>query len=52
MTRTGVREWVVETRAKQGLEPTITDPATLATLAAMVTETMLAPGGDGDAATA
>jgi hypothetical protein len=43
-----VRAWVAETRAKQGLEPTITDPATLAELAAAVAETMLvAEGGDG-----
>jgi hypothetical protein len=48
MIRDEVREWVVETRAKQGLPPTITDPATLATLAAMVADTMLAAGGDGD----
>ena len=43
-----VRAWVAETRAKQGLPPTITDPATLAILAAAVAETMAAAeGGDG-----
>jgi hypothetical protein len=48
MTRAEVREWVVETRARQELPPTVEDEATLAELAAMVAETMLAPGGDGD----
>jgi hypothetical protein len=47
-----VRDWVARTRAKQGLPPTITDPATLAELAALVVETMAPQGkaGDRDAA--
>ena len=46
MIRDEVRAWVAETRAKQELPPTITDPATLAELAALVVETMTAQGGD------
>jgi hypothetical protein len=45
-----VRAWVAETRAKQGLPPTITDPTVLAELAAAVADTMVAAaprGGDG-----
>jgi hypothetical protein len=37
--------WVAETRARQGLPPTITDPTTLARLAAMVADTMVRVGG-------
>ena len=37
--------WVAETRARQGLPPTITDPTTLARLAAMVADTMIREGG-------
>jgi hypothetical protein len=36
---------VAETRARQGLPPTITDPTTLARLAAMVADTMIVEGG-------
>jgi hypothetical protein len=43
-----VRAWVAETRRRQGLPPTITDPTTLARLAAMVADTMIREGG-GDA---
>jgi hypothetical protein len=46
--RDEVRAWVAETRAKQGLPPTVTDPTVLAELAARVADTMVecAPGGD------
>lgn len=37
--------WVAETRVRQGLPPTITDPTTLARLAAMVADTMVRVGG-------
>ncbi len=49
MIRDEVCAWVAETRARQGLEPTVTDPAVLAELAAAVADTMVerAPGGDG-----
>jgi hypothetical protein len=45
MTPAEVRAWVAETRASQGLPPTITDPTTLAKLAAMVADTMVREGG-------
>ncbi len=41
MTPAEVRAWVTETRARQGLPPTINDPTTLARLAAMVADTMI-----------
>jgi hypothetical protein len=49
VTRDEVRVWVAETRAKQGLPPTVEDEAVLAELAAAVADTMAdaAPGGDG-----
>jgi hypothetical protein len=37
--------WVAETRVRQGLPPTITDPTTLARLAVMVADTMIIKGG-------
>jgi hypothetical protein len=46
MTSAEVRARVAETRARQGLPPTITDPTTLARLAAMVADTMIVEGGD------
>lgn len=45
MTPAEVRAWVAETRTRQGLPPTITDPTTLARLAAMVADTMVRVGG-------
>jgi hypothetical protein len=48
VTRDEVRAWVRETRARQGLPPTVTDPATLAELAVLVVESMSARGGDAD----
>ena len=47
MIRDEVRAWVAETRAKQGLPPTIIDPTVLAELAAAVAETMAATGQRG-----
>jgi len=34
-----VRAWVAESRAAQGLPPTLTDPATLARIARMIRDT-------------
>jgi hypothetical protein len=48
VTPAEVRAWVAETRRRQDLPPTITDPTTLARLAAMVADTMILKGG-GDA---
>lgn len=48
MSREELRAWVAETRAAQDLGPTITDPATLATLARMVTDTMMLARQGGD----
>jgi hypothetical protein len=45
VTREQLRAWVAATRARQGLSPTISDAATLATLAAMVADALLRPGG-------
>jgi hypothetical protein len=44
MTGEEVAAWVAETRARQGLPPTVTDPAVLAELAADVMA--VAQGGD------
>jgi hypothetical protein len=41
MTPAEVRAQVAESRRQQGLPPTITDPAVLAELAALVAETMV-----------
>jgi hypothetical protein len=51
MTPAELRAWVAETRARQGLPPTISDPTVLARLAALVADTMTLPGrkGGGDA---
>jgi hypothetical protein len=51
VTPAEARAWVAETRARQGLPPTITDPTTLARLAAIVADTMILAGheGGGDA---
>jgi hypothetical protein len=52
-----LRDWVAETRARQGLQPTINDPATLARVAMLVADTMTvarrddAAGSDGVPAT-
>jgi hypothetical protein len=46
MTPAEVRTRVAETRHRQGLGPTITDPTTLAGLAAMVADTMIPKVGD------
>jgi hypothetical protein len=40
MTPAEVRAWVAETRARQGLPPTISDPTVLAKLAALVADTI------------
>ncbi len=40
MSRQELRDWVAETRARQGLRPTISDPATLAEVARFVVDTM------------
>jgi hypothetical protein len=40
MSRQELRDWVAETRARQGLRPTISDPATLAKVAMLVADTM------------
>jgi hypothetical protein len=49
MTRAEVTAWVVETRARQGLPPTISDPTVLAKLAALVADTMVLAGRKGGA---
>lgn len=49
MTPAEVRAWVAETRAQQGLPPTITDPAVLAELAVLVADTMVLAGQEGGA---
>jgi hypothetical protein len=46
MTPAEIAAQVAETRARQGLPPAITDPTTLARLAAMVADTMIVEGGD------
>jgi hypothetical protein len=48
MTPAEIAAQVAETRARQGLPPTITDPTTLAGLAATVAGTMTRERGDGD----
>jgi hypothetical protein len=48
MSRQELRDWVAETRARQGLRPTISDPATLAKVAMLVADTMTV-GRRGDA---
>ena len=40
MSRQELRDWVAETRARQGLRPTINDPGTLAKVAMLVADTM------------
>lgn len=40
MSRQELRDWVAETRARQGLPPTISDPATLAKVAKLVADTI------------
>jgi hypothetical protein len=53
VTPAEVRAWVAETRARQGLPPTITDPTVLARLAALVADVMVLArqrGGDRGAA--
>ena len=45
MTPAEIAAWVAETRTRQGLPPTISDPTTLARLAAMVADTMILEGG-------
>jgi hypothetical protein len=45
MTPAEIAAQVAETRARQGLPPTISDPTTLAKLAAMVADTMILKGG-------
>ncbi len=50
MSREELRDWVAEPRARQGLRPTISDPATLAKVAMLVADTMtvaLRGGGEG-----
>ena len=47
MTPAEIAARVAETRARQGLPPTISDPATLAKLAALVADTMVLPGQKG-----
>ncbi len=49
MSREELRAWVAETRARQGLPPRITDPTTVARLAALVADTMVPPGREGGA---
>jgi hypothetical protein len=49
VTPAEVRAWVAETRARQGLPPTITDPTTLAGLAAMVADLLIAWNEEGGA---
>jgi hypothetical protein len=46
MTPAEIAAQVAETRARQGLPPTITDPTILASLAAMVADTMTLDGAD------
>jgi hypothetical protein len=46
MTPAEIAAWVAETRARQGLPPTINEPITLARLAAMVASVMVLEGGD------
>jgi hypothetical protein len=41
MTPAELHAWVAETRARQGLPPTISDPTVLARLAALVADTMV-----------
>lgn len=52
MTREELRAWIAETRARQGLPPTITDPTVLARLAALVADTIVLPGRKGGEAVA
>ncbi len=49
MSREELRDWVAEPRARQGLRPTISDPATLAKVAMLVADTMTVAlrGGEG-----
>jgi len=51
MTREELRAWVAETRVRQGLAPTISDPAVLAKLAGMVADVLVVrrKEGGGDA---
>jgi len=49
MTREELRAWVTETRARQGLPPTINDPTVLAKLATLVADTMVLARGKGGA---
>jgi hypothetical protein len=41
VTPAEVAAWVAETRARQGLPPTTSDPAVLARLAVLVADTMV-----------
>jgi hypothetical protein len=41
VTPAELRAWVAETLARQGFPPTISDPAVLAELAALVADTMV-----------
>jgi hypothetical protein len=49
MTPAEVRAWVAETRARQGLPPTISDPIVLAELAVLAADALadlIREGGD------
>jgi hypothetical protein len=49
VTPAEVRAWVAETRARQGLPPTITDPKVLAELAAVVADMIMLASQKGGA---
>jgi hypothetical protein len=47
MTPAELRAWVADSRARQGLGPTITDPAAQQQVAAMAAEALTRPSVDG-----
>lgn len=49
MTSAEIAAWVAETRARQGLPPTISDSTVLAKLAVLVADTWLDMAADGRA---